>query len=52
MTYIESTLSIVLHAPNNSVQMKFLAPPEIVASAYYDANGQPVNGPTLDVALR
>ncbi len=52
MTYLESMLEIVLHATANNVQSVFSAPPAIISSVYFDANGQVIGGPTLSVALK
>jgi hypothetical protein len=52
MTYLESMLEIVLHATANNVRSVFSAPPAIVSSVYFDANGQVIGGPSLAVALK
>lgn len=52
MTYLESMLEIVLHATANNGQLAFTAPPAIVSSVYFDANGQVTGGPSLAVALK
>jgi hypothetical protein len=52
MTYLETMLEIVLHATANNIQSTFTAPPAIVSSVYFDANGQVIGGPSLAVALK
>ena len=52
MTYLESMLEIVLHATANNMQSLFTAPPAVVSSVYFNADGQVVGGPSLTVALK